>query len=109
MPHPVNFLTISRCAGFGTKAFRPLRPATPDMDSPYLPQGPSIEGPDPHLTVVSAALARSAELLNVRAEAGFEVSWVKKIDHRARNAFCPPSHRYPRRRRGGLLAPDGCR
>jgi hypothetical protein len=29
MPHPVNFLTISRCAGFGTKAFRPLRPATP--------------------------------------------------------------------------------
>jgi hypothetical protein len=24
-----------RCAGFGTKAFRPLRPATPDMNSPY--------------------------------------------------------------------------
>src|ERR1700726_2308722 len=36
MPHPVNFLTILRCAGFGTKAFRPLRPATPDMNSPYL-------------------------------------------------------------------------
>ena len=44
--------------------------------------------------------------LDARAAADSEVDLVKTIDPRPRNAPCPPPHRNPRRRFGGLLAPD---
>jgi hypothetical protein len=44
--------------------------------------------------------------LDARAAADSEVDLVKTIDSRPRNAPCPPPHRNPRRRFGGLRAPD---
>jgi hypothetical protein len=41
--------------------------------------------PKPHL--------RPLGPLNARVGAGFEVRSVQPIDCRARNGFCPPSHR----------------
>jgi putative ABC transport system substrate-binding protein len=53
------------------------------------------------------AAGGAARQVNARAAAGFEVSSGSKTDRRARNAFCPPPHRDPRRRCGGVFAPDG--
>src|SRR6516165_12810606 len=47
--------------------------------------------------------------LNARVATSFRVRSVKTIDCRARHGLCPPSDRDPRRRRGVVLAPDGCR
>ncbi len=41
------------------------------------------------------------------ADPAFRVDLVKPTDRRTNHAPCPPPHRDPRRRCGGVLAPDG--
>jgi hypothetical protein len=57
--------------------------------------------------LIAQAPSGVTAILDARVGAGFKVDLVKPNRPPGEKCLCPPPRRYPRRRRGGILAPDG--
>ena len=82
--------------------------ASYQRDDPSAHQRYALTGaPKASLAQSPASRASVKRYLDARVNAGFRVDLVKPIDRQPSHGFDASSHRDPRRRCGGVFAPDG--